>query len=115
MHELSIALSLIDEVGRVATRERAASVQTVRVQIGRMSGVANDALLFAWELARAGTIADNAELHIEDIEIVVFCPKCERERSSLHAAVLACAVCGTQALHVVHGRELQLVAVEVVS
>ena len=71
--------------------------------------------LFAWDIARADTVASNAELHIEDVEVTVFCPHCEAERPPLGGGGLACATCGTIAAKVVHGRELELVAMEVAS
>jgi hydrogenase nickel incorporation protein HypA/HybF len=115
MHELSVAMSLLDEVGNVATREGATSVAGVRLKIGRMSGIAHDALLFAWALARADTVASSAELHIEDVDVIVFCPNCEQERTPIQGGILLCSVCGASTPKVVHGRELQLVGVEVVS
>jgi hydrogenase nickel incorporation protein HypA/HybF len=115
MHELSVAMSLLDEVGEVAARERAKSVASVRLRVGRMSGIARDALLFAWDLARVDTIAATAELHIEDIDVVVFCPHCEQERAPVAGGGLICSVCGASAPSIVHGRELELVALEVAS
>jgi hydrogenase nickel incorporation protein HypA/HybF len=80
-----------------------------------MSGIARDALLFAWDLARVDTIAATAELHIEDIDVVVFCPNCEQERAPVAGGGLICSVCGASAPSIVHGRELELVALEVAS
>lgn len=115
MHELSVALSLLDEIGTVAARERAASVTLVRLRVGRLSGIARDALSFAWDLARVDTVASNAELHIEDVDVVLFCPRCEQERAPLEGGGLVCGVCGALAPSIVHGRELELVALEVAS
>jgi hydrogenase nickel incorporation protein HypA/HybF len=115
MHELSVALSLLDEIGSVAARERAVSITSVRLKVGRMSGIARDALLFAWDLAREDTVAAHAELHIEDIAVTVFCPRCEQERAPLEGGGLVCGVCGALAPSIVHGRELELVALEVAS
>jgi hydrogenase nickel incorporation protein HypA/HybF len=114
VHELSVAMSLLDEIGEVAEREGATSVATVRLKVGRLSGIARDALLFAWDLARADTVASNAELHIEDIEVIVFCPRCEQERAPVQGSLI-CSVCGAAAPSIVRGRELELVALEVVS
>jgi len=115
VHELSVALTLLDEVGTAAARERATGVSSVRLRIGRMSGIARDALVFAWEIARADTIAAQAELHIEDVGVTVFCPRCEGERASVEGGGLVCGTCGTTAASIVHGRELELVSMEVVS
>lgn len=115
MHELSVALSLLDEIGEAAAREGATVVSSVRLRVGRMSGIARDALVFAWDLARADTVAAAAELHIEDIEVAVFCQTCQAERRPLAGGGLACGTCGTIASSIVRGRELELVAMEVVS
>ena len=113
LHELSVALSLLDEIGEAAEREGANSVASVRLRIGRLSGIARDALIFAWELARVDTVASNAQLHIEDVEVRVYCESCRSERSPQPGAGFTCGTCGTLASHIVRGRELELVAMEV--
>ena len=52
MHELAITQSVVDMV-RDRTADR--RVSTVRVQVGRLSGVVPDAMLFCYELVTAGT------------------------------------------------------------
>lgn len=113
MHELSIALSLLDEIANVAQREKATRVSRVRLRVGRMSGVARDALLFAWELARSDTVAAQAELLIEDVPLSVFCSRCQCERATLEGGGLVCGICGAPSPTVVGGRELKFVSVEV--
>ena len=113
MHELSIALSLLEEIEDAARREGATRISRVRLRIGRMSGVARDALHFAWEMARDGTVAADAELHIEDVEVALYCARCRIERAPLAGAGLTCGTCGTIAPNVIRGRELELVAMEV--
>ena len=113
MHELSVALSLLEEVDAAAQREGATSVASVRLRIGRLSGVARDALLFAWDLARVDSVASNAQLHIEDVDVSVYCPNCQCERAPLRGAGFTCGTCGTLTCTIVRGRELELVAMEV--
>jgi hydrogenase nickel incorporation protein HypA/HybF len=113
MHELSVALSLLEEVDAAARRENATNVASVRLRIGRLSGGARDALLFAWDLARVDSVASNAELHIEDVDVAVYCPNCKCERAPLCGAGFTCGTCGTLTSTIVRGRELELVAMEV--
>ena len=114
MHELSLALSLLDEIGAAADREGATQVASVHLRIGRMSGIVRDALLFSWDLARADTLASDAELHIDDVPVTVWCPRCDAERGVREGEGLTCEVCGAIAPTIVRGRELELVAMEVV-
>jgi hydrogenase nickel incorporation protein HypA/HybF len=64
MHELSVCLSLIEEVKRVAHQNGAGTVTRIIVKVGPLSGVEPDLLQNAYPLAAAGTIAENAELEI---------------------------------------------------
>ncbi len=85
----------------------------MRLRIGRLSGVTPDALQFAWELARADTVAADAELCIEDIPVAIFCADCQREGEPVDGGGLVCSACGQAAPTIVRGRELELVAMEV--
>lgn len=113
MHELSVALNLVEGVQETAAREGIERVIAVHVRVGALSGIARDALMFSWELATAGTLAAESALRIEDVPLVVFCERCETERSPRAATGLLCPECGTACPKIVRGRELQLVAMEV--
>lgn len=115
MHELSVALSLLDEIGAAAAREGATRVASVRLRVGRLSGIACDALRFSWELARAETVAADAALIIDEIPVALWCAACDRERAPREGAGLTCSACGALAPSIVRGRELELVAMEVLA
>ncbi len=113
MHEVSIAMSLLDELTERAAAERADKITTVHVRIGAMAGVVKDSLLFAWDLAAEGTIAEGARLLIEDVPLVIFCPKCDVPKTISGHPILVCPDCATPSPTIVSGRELQLTAMEV--
>jgi hydrogenase nickel incorporation protein HypA/HybF len=68
VHELSIAVSLVDavceELPRLGDR---VSVRRVLVRIGPLSGVVPDALRFAFDVAVEGSPIAGAYLDIEDV------------------------------------------------
>jgi hydrogenase nickel incorporation protein HypA/HybF len=109
MHELSIAESVVDAVLE-RTGER--HVGSVRLQVGRLSGVVPEALLFCFELAAEGTALEGAELLIEERKGLGHCRACS-EDFALEDLVVLCA-CGSADVEVVAGRELQITSVEVV-
>jgi hydrogenase nickel incorporation protein HypA/HybF len=113
VHELSVAMSLIEGIDDSARREGYERVVAVHVRIGALSGIAPDALRFSWKLATAGTLAADSRLDIEDVPLVVFCEHCEIERMPRAGSGLICPECGNACPNIVRGRELQLVAVEV--
>jgi hydrogenase nickel incorporation protein HypA/HybF len=55
MHELSIALSIIDAACEEAERHAGARVVAVHLKLGPLSGVVKEALVSAYELAREGS------------------------------------------------------------
>lgn len=66
MHELSIALSLIDLASERATQLDVERIAAVHVRVGALSGVVREALAFSYEVARAGTPLEHARLEIHD-------------------------------------------------
>jgi len=112
MHELSIALSILDVAEEEAARRGNIQVEAIHLRIGPLSGVVNEALQSAFELARENTPFASSRLVIEDVPIVIFCARCEAERPVRSLQDMQCASCDTPASHIVQGRELQLAALE---
>lgn len=111
MHELSVCLALLDEVERVARAANAATVRSLTVRVGPLSGVETGLLRRAFEVARCGSIAQAAALHVEVSGVRVRCLACEAESDAV-ANCLLCARCGTYRTRVIEGEELILTAVE---
>jgi hydrogenase nickel incorporation protein HypA/HybF len=111
MHELSVCLSLLEEVKRIARENGAGSVPRIIVKVGPLSGVEPDLLRNAYPLAAAGTVAENADLEIEIAGVVVSCSQCGGE-SPATANRLLCAHCGDFRTKLVSGDELVLQSLE---
>ena len=114
MHELSIALGIVDVAAGEADR-RGGRVAVVHLRLGPLSGVVPDALRSAFELAREQEPAlAAAELAIEDVPVAARCPACAAERA-VSFPELRCPECGTPTPEVVRGRELEVFALEIES
>ena len=83
------------------------------MKLGPLSGVVKDALVTAYAVAREGTGLAEAELIIEEVPLLVQCPACQATRDAVSIQQLQCRACGTPTRHVVSGRELEIVALEV--
>ena len=66
MHEVSIAVSLVEVACEKAEALGNARVEVLHVQVGRLSGVVPDALLFSFDAAARGTAIDGAKLRVEE-------------------------------------------------
>ena len=111
MHELSICLGLISQVERIALQHNACTVDRVSVRIGPLSGVEIPLLHQAYILARAGTLAENAELVTEPQQIRVACETCGAVTTA-EVNRLLCGVCSDYRTRLVSGDEMILASVE---
>ena len=113
MHELSIALSILDAVEEQAEQHAGARIVAVHLKLGPLSGVVKEALVSAYGLAREGTPFAACDLVIEDVPITVFCPRCEGRRLVESMQERRCVECGTFAAKVLSGEELEVSAMEI--
>ncbi len=67
MHELSIAMSMIEVAEEESASRGETSVAAIYVKIGALSGVDADALTAAYELAREHTALSQCRLVIEEV------------------------------------------------
>jgi hydrogenase nickel incorporation protein HypA/HybF len=113
MHELSIALSMIEMASEEAERRAGAQVKALHLKLGPLSGVVKEALLFSYEVACSGTRLEGSRLIIEDVPVVVYCQRCRSEQEVESIQRFCCPACGTLTSEVVRGRELEFVAMEI--
>ena len=109
MHELSIALEVVD---LVTTRAGGARVKRVVVEVGVLSAVVPDALAFSFQIATSGTNAAGAELQIVEREAEGRCRRCQVE--SRQRDLLATCACGAQEFDWLNGTELRVREMEIV-
>jgi hydrogenase nickel incorporation protein HypA/HybF len=115
MHELSIAVSIVDGALEELKRHGATQATAVHLRLGRLSGVDREALLFSYGIACQDTALADSRLIIEDVDVVVLCSACGIERPTRSFPALTCAECGAFAERVVHGDELEITAMEIVT
>jgi len=113
MHELSIALSIVDMATEEAERRGDAHIVAVHLKLGPLSGVVKEALLSSYQLACQGTALDGSRLLIEETVAAIYCPACQAERPLASIQWFCCSVCNTPASEVLKGRELEVVALEI--
>lgn len=113
MHELSIALDLIDLASAEAERLGPIRVVAVHVRAGPLSGVVHDALRFSFDVAAEGTIIEGARLEIEPGDLVAWCAACGEARTLPSEQHRRCPVCNHPTPDLVRGDGLELTALEI--
>jgi len=112
MHELSIAMSMVEMAAEEAAQRGGVQVSAIHLKLGGFAGVVKEALLFSYEVACQGTTLEGSRLVIEEVPVVVYCPTCEAETTLASIQRLCCSACGALTSQIVRGRELEVVALE---
>jgi len=112
MHELSVAMSILELAEAESARHNHAKVEAVHIRLGKLAGVMKDALLGAFELAREQSAScRTCRLIIEDVPIIVFCQACQAQREVVNE--MRCIACGELCGELRQGREMEITAMEI--
>jgi hydrogenase nickel incorporation protein HypA/HybF len=112
MHELSIAISIVDMASEEAERHGADRVEAVHLRLGRLSGVVPRALIASYDLACEHTALAGSRLLIQDVPVLIYCTVCDASREVASMSSFSCVSCGTPSGQVVQGREIEVVGLE---
>jgi hydrogenase nickel incorporation protein HypA/HybF len=113
MHELSIAMSLVELACDEARRVEDTTVRAVHIRLGALAGIVRQPLVFSFDVAKQGTPISTARLEIEDVPVTVWCPRCGAERELLNIQSRRCPMCDTPTPRILRGEELELFAIEI--
>ncbi|MEJ2471291.1 MAG: hydrogenase maturation nickel metallochaperone HypA [Desulfuromonadales bacterium] len=112
MHELSLTQSLIEAAVDHAKRAKAERILSVTVEIGALSGVIADAVLFAYDVCSRDTLAEGSRLEIRHIAGRGHCLDCQRE-AEITTLTHVCPHCSSLALRIVQGEEMKFTEMEI--
>jgi hydrogenase nickel incorporation protein HypA/HybF len=114
MHEIAIAMSIIEIAEEKAREQNSQCIRVVKIRLGQFTTIVREALEFAFEVARQGTMAEYARLEIEAVPTVVECVLCGGVTAPVRSVCLICPQCGLP-LQIVSGEELQVDYIEIQS
>ena len=109
MHEVGVTRSIVAMVTEQASGHR---VTRVKVELGRLCGLAPEALRFCFDLCTHGTLVDGAQLDIVEVDGLGQCSACGAQHR-LEIPMGCCPSCGEPALTIVAGEELTIREMEV--
>ncbi len=113
MHELSIAMEILDIVEKEAADHGAKTIKSVYLKIGDLSGVQIDSLSFCFESIRGEKdITKDAQLNIDRIPVRILCRPCESEFAG-DGFLVRCPSCEGLDTELLQGDELSIAEIEV--
>lgn len=112
MHEMSLTEGVLRVLEEQAVAQNFVRVKTVWLEIGELSSVDPEALIFCFEAIRGGTLAEGARMEIIRIPGSALCMDCGKQVHVDHRYA-ACPECGSEKLHVSGGDEMRIKELEV--
>jgi hydrogenase nickel incorporation protein HypA/HybF len=113
MHELSIAVNIVELATDEAKKANAKKVLKLELDIGRLSGVLPEALEFAMEEAIKGSLLEKAAIAYNYIPAVGNCPDCCNEFDTDDYFKI-CPFCNSTNTFFIKGKELNIRSLEVI-
>lgn len=112
MHELSIALNIIDIVMDTFAKTNAKQVNDVELEIGKFAGVEIDALEFALETSIDSTQLKSAKFIKTTTKGIGICNDCKKE-IELETLYDNCPYCRGFNIDIIQGQELRVKSINV--
>lgn len=113
MHEVSLALNILEIAEKQCKESGCTKIESITLDVGRGAGVMKDALLFAFDAVKQGTLAEKAELIINDVLFSGHCRSCNQDFTSEQEYVLFCPLCSSFEIEIHRGREMNIIEMEV--
>ncbi|MCK5838453.1 MAG: hydrogenase maturation nickel metallochaperone HypA [Bacteroidales bacterium] len=107
MHELSIAMNILEIVDEEVKKAEASVVRELELDIGQLSGVVIEALEFALTEAVKDSVLEKARIIIHEIPATVKCNECQHE-FGVDDLYTPCPSCHSFDTKIIKGGELRI-------
>ncbi len=112
MHEMSLCEGILQIIETESANRNFTKVKKVVLDIGVLSGVEIPALTFAFDVVMQGSIAEKAELIINETEAQAWCMPCAK-MVNITQRYDACPFCYSHQLQISTGDEMKIKELEV--
>lgn len=111
MHEAHLAEDLVAVAVGEAKKRHASRIRKVRFRVGSQYRIVPEALEMGFQLATQGTIAEGAELEVEQVPLGGRCRACGSDVEA-EEPPLVCEACGSLDVEMLRGNEMILETLE---
>ncbi|MCD8212526.1 MAG: hydrogenase maturation nickel metallochaperone HypA [Campylobacter sp.] len=113
MHEVGLARHIIALCEEHAKTKNATRITRLDLTLGKFSGVIYESLMFAFSVACKGTMLENAEICVQNVEALGKCLKCSHTYELLNIYDI-CPKCGASNPAILQGREFKIVSINII-
>ncbi|MDD5759283.1 MAG: hydrogenase maturation nickel metallochaperone HypA [Desulfobulbaceae bacterium] len=112
MHEMSIAMSIIDIALSEAEKAGAQTIDEIEVEVGQLAAVMLESLRFCLEAAAKGTLTETATFTLINIPGHGHCLACQRD-VAITEFPAQCDVCQGFGVSITAGTELKIRSISI--
>lgn len=112
MHELSVALGIVEIAENAVRKANGKSVDLIELEIGFLAGIEFESLNFAWPIAVKNTVLENAKKKIHVIEGEAKCGVCDH-LFKVNNIFDPCPKCKSYHKSITRGKELLVKSLEI--
>ena len=112
MHEMSLCEGVLHILQTEAKNQGFTKVKTVWLEIGDLSSVEPDAMLFSFDVVTRNSLADGAKLEIIHVPGDAWCMQCSKN-VPVKQRFDECPECGSYQLQITGGDEMKIKELEV--
>ncbi len=107
MHETALTQNLINIACKAIEGRDVTKVNSVTLCVGALSGVLYDAMEFAFEAMKQGTVLETAVLAFEELPVRAKCRECASEYQPVEFPY-TCPGCGSRYFEIIGGEEVYI-------
>lgn len=107
MHELSVAMNIIDIADEYFKKSDASKIYNIELEIGELSGIIIESLEFAMNHAVKGSVLENASLNICIKKGIARCKSCNEE-FEMNEPYTSCPKCSEYNSEIIAGKEMRV-------
>jgi len=112
VHEMSMAISIIDIAISEAEKAQARTISEIEVEVGQLAGVMPESLSFCLEAAARSTIAESAAFTLIQVQGKGHCLTCQRE-VMISEFPAQCGACEGFGISITAGTELKIRSISI--
>ncbi len=112
MHELWICRNILEIIKEYAVKQNCTRVKMICLEVGELTMIDKQAILFNFDVISKGTIAENTILKFIDITGQAWCDACQTD-VQINRYDQPCANCGGFLHNIKAGEELRVKSMEV--
>lgn len=113
MHELSVAMGIV-QIAEDETRKAGATrVEAIDLEIGTLAGIEFDSLEYVWPAAVKDSVLEHAKRNISIVKAQAKCLDCDHE-FEIEKYYDSCPKCQSSLKGILKGKELRVKSLEVI-